>query len=167
MLENTERYRSLANISLLSTVPCADPRQAKRGEVSLQRLGSSTLLQAGQRGAEWAEVNSVKWREGREDAARCCRWGAGRRWEGVQRIQKLRATSPQVRKERLKWQQPGATVHNHQRVKGSLSLPNLLGWWLIMTCMKSNIQRRQMIINTRKLSLRSSSQHSYSLANRK
>lgn len=59
-IQKLSKYLPPAPRFCLSTVPCADPRQAKRGEVSLQRLGSTTLLQAGQYGAEWAEVNSVK-----------------------------------------------------------------------------------------------------------
>lgn len=68
-MENTEiqklsKYLPLTPRVSLFTVPCADPTQAKRGEVSLQRLGSAMLLWAGQHGAKWAQVNSVKWREG-------------------------------------------------------------------------------------------------------
>lgn len=69
-IQKLSKYIPLTPRVSLFTVPCADPRQAKRGEVSLQRLGSSTLLWAGQRGAKWAEVNSVEWREVGREAGR-------------------------------------------------------------------------------------------------
>lgn len=120
-LGNSERYRSLANISLSHSQSCACEVLVLQSRVQIldkqrevrwasSRVGSSTLLWAGQRGARWAEGDDGKWREGdRRGLHSAVDEGHERRCREGREAQGNQSTG----KRDWRWQQPDATVYNH------------------------------------------------------